>query len=250
MKKLNKEMKNQKPISFLLTGLLLFTFLAGVRLYLFENIYKAYNLGNLGGVGAKLNVSVIVAGFLAISVIIGLVLSLLTKNKLRENSSATFCFISGLATIVFLFFTPYNLQLVLPTQIMQNLAMINCIAVMVFSLVVSSIFVYTIVIQIIQLCQSNKKSFLVLLGVSVFACLVISMLTVSLNWSFSILANFYAWCLLIISLADILWSKSNQSITVVYNSKAKITLTGFVVVSFFIIAIGCYIVAPMIAIVG
>lgn len=135
MKNAWNKLKQGKYLSLFMASLLLFTYLAGARYYLYENIYKAFNLGNLGAFGAKLHVSVLLPVLMTAGVLLGALFAFLTRKKVNMKTSVTLYTWSALFVIAFCFFTPYHLQLLLPAQILQNLAMINCIAVMVFSAV-------------------------------------------------------------------------------------------------------------------
>lgn len=100
-------LKNGKHISFLLLASITFTYLSSFRLYINENIYKAFDLSNIGPIGRKLNVSVIIAVVMVLGWILGTITARFTSKKIKNNT--TLYWMSSLFAIVALMFTPYNL---------------------------------------------------------------------------------------------------------------------------------------------
>lgn len=131
-----------KFLSFLTLLCVAFSFVSGFRYYINESVYAAFDLGNLGEFGKELKVSVLVAVFAALGWAIGLLAAFLTEKK--KINAVTLYWLSGLFAIVALFFNPYNLQLLMPDTIMQNIAMIACIAHVVFILVDAFVFAWAV----------------------------------------------------------------------------------------------------------
>lgn len=147
MKSILKNAADTKAVSCFSCALLLFTYLADARRYLYDNIYTAFDLGNLGAFGARLSVSVLLPVLMAFGVAVGAALAFAVRRRAARSLPVVLYTLSALFVVVFLFFTPYNLQLLLPSQIGQNLAMIGCIAVLVFCAVDTAVFSLSLLVH-------------------------------------------------------------------------------------------------------
>lgn len=199
MKSLRNNIVKGKYGSFLATSLLLFAYLMDARYYLYENIYKAFQLGNLGPVGARLQVSILMPVLMALGVLTGWLLSFLFRKKTSGRTLIVLYTLCALFAIVFLFFTPYHLQLLMPSQIMQNLAMINCIAVMVFAAVDAALFSWAVFSHLTVMKKQGGR----LGGIVLLVCAVLAFgagsLLMEARGSFPIYVGLYAGILIIIN---------------------------------------------------
>lgn len=192
-----KKCKEVKYLSLFLLTCMAFTFAAEFRYYVNQNIYAAFNLGNLGAFGANLSVSVLIAVFAALGWAAGIFTAWLTRKK--QIGAVTLYWLSGMFAIVALFFTPYNLQLLMPSTIMQNIAMIACIAHIVFILVDMWLFAWAICVGSQALCLQGQKGLIIQSAIAVVAT-ILAYLAVSLSWSFSICVAVYGGMLIVINI--------------------------------------------------
>lgn len=214
-------MKNKffvkKYLSMFLTCSIFFTFLTDTRNYIFQNIYKAYNLGNLGAFGAKLDVAMITVLLLAIGVVVGALLSKLIIKKPDKKITPFLFAMSGLFALAFLFFTPYNLQLAFPNQVLQNLVMIDCIALMVFSALNIAFLTLTINTTAHIIDFGTGESIVIM-----SAAFVLGMITNIFNLSFPIVVGTQAVALSVINVI--------HCFTYQYNGKTSQSRKGLKVV--------------------
>lgn len=75
------------PISFILLASITFIYLSSFRLYINENIYKAFDLSNISPIGKKLNVSVIIAVVIILVWILGNITARFTSKKIKNNTT-------------------------------------------------------------------------------------------------------------------------------------------------------------------
>lgn len=189
MKKAIGYLKRGKYISLLTLLCMAFAYIADFRYYINESIYAAFNLGNLGEFGTKLIVSVLVAVFAAVGWAVGLLTAFLTRKK--QVRAVTLYWLSGLFAIVALFFAPYNLQLLMPSTIMQNIAMIACIAHIVFILVDMWLFAWAICTGCIEVCKQSGIKGVVCISVFAIVATVLGFVSAACRWSFVIQTAVY-----------------------------------------------------------
>lgn len=189
MKKTIDMFKKGKYISLLTVLCLAFSFAANFRYYINESVYAAFNLGNLGAFGQKLQVSVLVAVFAALGWAAGLLTAFLTRKKRAD--AVTLYWISGMFAIVALFFTPYNLQLLMPSTIMQNIAMIACIAHIVFILIDMWMFSCAFCVGSADAYGQSAKSGIVTICVAAVIATVLAYVSVASKWSFVVQTAVY-----------------------------------------------------------
>lgn len=252
MIKLTKSLQKGKYISLFAAIAMLFTYLADIRYYLNDNIYKGMNLGNLGGLGGEINLSILFTVIGALGYLMGVLLVLVTRKRLKGRASINLFAVAGLMAIIFLLFTPYNLQLLMPTQNMQNIAMINCIAVMVFSfadIAVLSMAINSHLAQIIDTEVIIGRGIVV--GITVLS-IILALLTTGLRWSFAICVAVYASVLLFVNIIHSIFYKDSEGGTACMTiNKAKgIVISIESVVVLVLLVGGYFIVEPLIAIIG
>lgn len=189
MSKLINKMRYGKYLSFLVLVCMTFTFASEFRYYINQSIYAAFNLGNLGPFGAKLDVSVLVAVFASVGWAAGVLTAFLTEKK--RIRTVTLYWLSGLFAVVALFFTPYNLQLLMPSTIMQNIAMIACIAHIVFILADTWLFSWAICAGVKDICAGGGKSGTAFIAVATLIATVLSYLSIIYQWSFVVATAVY-----------------------------------------------------------
>lgn len=187
------------------------------RYYIYENIYKSFNLGNLGAIGAELNVSVLVAVLAAAGWVAGMLTAVFTRNKAVSGTLPYW--LAGMFAVVALLFTPYNLQLLMPTQIMQNIAMIGCIAHIVFMFADMWVFAWALCRGIYSAMSSETGAQSAALAVIVAA--VLALLTVIFKWHFAICIAVYAGVLVALNTVRAVTDGK------VYNQVASCNITRF-----------------------
>lgn len=200
-------LRNKKYMSFALTAILLFAYAVCMRFYINQNIYKAFNLGNLGEIGQKLFVSTIMAVVSAIGFGLGFLLSFLTKKKASAQRTNILYSLSSVFTVIMLLFTPYNIQLLMPDQILQNIAMINCIALIFFSFVDICLLSWTLNSQICLWSKNLVADVFSKSDISVCSCiavlsLALAVIVLALKGSVETLFAVIASLLLILNIAD------------------------------------------------
>ena len=121
MKNIFVRLKRGGYVSYLLTALTAFLYAAQFRYYINSDIYKAFDLGNLGAFGADLSVSVLVAVLAAVGWAGGAATAFFTRKKGLRSGTAYW--IAGMFALVALLFTPYDLQLLMPTTNQQIIDM-------------------------------------------------------------------------------------------------------------------------------
>lgn len=234
------KLKKAKYISLLALMLLIFSYAAQFRYYINANIYAAFNLGNLGPIGQKLNVSILVAVFCALGWAIGLLTAFLTRKK--DINAVTLYWLAGMFAIVALFFTPYNLQLLMPDTILQNIAMIACIAHIVFIFADMWIFAWAFCQGCKDLYSQGKNEAFVLIPSAAVAAMILSYFASAYMWSFSICVSVYGTVLTAINVLHAAFDKNdncNMEITSTDNIKI-LTLTGAVTLILMTVIAGAY----------
>lgn len=196
IKNISNRIKTGKYISILSALLLFMTFLTGLRYYINQNIFKSFNLGNLGTFGTKLEVSVIVLIFMGLGCILGFGLYYLTRKRIKQRTCVTLYSVSGLFAIIILLIQPYNLQLMLPGVNQQNIAMINCIAIIVFGAVETLLLSWSLNVHILRLSQNITSIDLIYLVCIVVIATLTALLCVGYGISFAICVAVYASVLL------------------------------------------------------
>lgn len=244
MNNVMKKIKSAKHISFFVLILLAFTYVAEFRYYINENIYSAFDLGNLGEIGKKLSVSVLVAVFCVLGWALGMLTGFLTRKK--NIRVTTLYWLSGMFAIVALFFTPYNLQLLMSDTILQNIAMIACIAHIVFILVDMWIFAWALCVGSKNIyLQSSREAFIIIPSVGIIA-MVLSYLTSAFTWSFSISTSIYAVILTLINIVDSFFDKDETCLLCQDAEKTKTdcikswSINGILTLIFLVVLIGTY----------
>lgn len=192
--------KSTKYISILSAMLILFTYIANLRYYISSNIFRAFNLGNLGAFGTKLTISLICVVFMSLAYVLGVLLAYFTRKKTSNNKIAALYFLSGLMALGLLIFTPYNLQLLMPSQNLQNIAMINVIAVMVFALADVLVFSWGLNLHIAKIASESGVVDIVHVGVAAVVATIFAVLTLTLSWSFTICITVYSSILMAVNI--------------------------------------------------
>lgn len=197
MKNIFVRLKRGGYVSYLLTALTAFLYAAQFRYYINSDIYKAFDLGNLGAFGADLSVSVLVAVLAAVGWAGGAATAFFTRKKGLRSGTAYW--IAGMFALVALLFTPYNLQLLMPTTNQQNISMICCIANIVFMLVDMWVFSFALLRGGARLAESEG------LAGAVYACCAAAVATapafaaVAAEWPFAVCVGIYAALLTVLS---------------------------------------------------
>lgn len=248
IKNISKTIKDGKYISLVSALLLFITFLTGLRYYINQNIYKAFNLGNLGAFGAKLEVSVLVLIFMGVGYLLGVGLFYLTRKHIDPRTRVTLYSVSGLFAIIILLIQPYNLQLMLPGVNQQNVVMINCIAIIVFGAIETTLLSWALNVHIFNFSQGIKRVDIIYLVCAVAFAIVIALISVAHGFSFAICVAVYASVLLGINILhsffvdkEIMTNQVEKSIF----TWMQVSMCALVVV---LLLCGYFIVEPMIAI--
>lgn len=248
IKNIYKTIKDGKYISLVSALLLFTTFLTGLRYYINQNIYKAFNLGNLGAFGAKLEVSVIVLIFMGVGYLLGVGLYYLTRKHIKPRTCVTLYSVSGLFAIIILLIQPYNLQLMMSGVNQQNLVMINCIAIIVFGAIETTLLSWALNVHIFSFSQGIKRVDIIYLVCAVAFAIVIALISVAFEFSFAICVAVYASVLLGVNILhsfvvdkEIMTNQATQSIF----TWIQVGMCALVVV---LLLCGYFIVEPMIAI--
>lgn len=189
MKTLLNDLKKAKYISLLILVCMTFTFAADFRYYINQSVYAAFNLGNLGAFGTKLYVSVLVAVFAAIGWGAGMLTAFLTRKK--KVNAVTLYWLSGMFAVVMLFFTPYNLQLLMSATIMQNIVMIDCIAHIVFILVDMWLFAWALCAGSRDVLMRKEKYGIAIISVVAAVATALAFASIACKWSFVIQTAVY-----------------------------------------------------------
>lgn len=196
IKNISNRIKTGKYISILSALLLLMTFLTGLRYYINQNIFKSFNLGNLGAFGTKLEVSVIVVIFMGLGCILGFGLYYLNRKRIKQRTCVTLYSAAGLFAILILLIQPYNLQLMFTGVNQQNIAMINCIAIIVFGAVETLLLSWALNVHLVRMSQEYTHTDLIYLVCAVVVAVVTALLCVGYGISFAICTAVYASILL------------------------------------------------------
>lgn len=255
MKNILNTFKNGKYLSLTLLIAMLCSYLTTFRYYIYENVYKAYALGSLGPFGSKLSVSIIVVVFLALGFALGAGGAILFNKKANNRAMVWGYGLTGFLAVVMLLFNPYNLQLLMPSSNMQNIAMINCIALMVFGLIDVAVFSLIINLQIMKIVNSDGLIGLITLGAAVAFGILFSVLTVALKWSLVICLQAYGWMLVGINVLHAVFVKNeeNEGGETINLFKANLK-TNIIVMSVLLVVViallitGFYVTKPLIAI--
>lgn len=249
IKNISNRIKTGKYISILSALLLFMTFLTGVRYYINQNIFKSFNLGNLGAFGTKLEVSVIVLIFMGLGCILGFGLYYLTRKRINQRTCVTLYSVSGLFAIIILLIQPYNLQLMLPAVNQQNIAMINCIAIIVFGAVETLLLSWALNVHIARLSQNFTRIDLVYFVCVVVIATLTALLCVGYGISFAICVAVYASVLLGVNiLHSFVVDKDAIKQECKINNNTWIAHGCLYVVAVVLLLCGYFIVEPMIAI--
>lgn len=202
--------------------LMIFSYAAQFRYYINSDIYSAFNLGNLGEFGQKLNVSLLVAVFCTLGWTAGLITAFLFRKK-NVNTVLLYLF-SGLFAITALLFTPYNLQLLMPDTILQNIAMILCIAHIVFIFADMWLFSFTFCSGCKDLyLKSENEAFVIVPTIAVIA-VILSYFANAYMWSFSICIAIYSTTLVVINLLHSVFSFESGKKSIEYPMPTKYDL--------------------------
>lgn len=246
---LNK-IKTGKYISIISAILLFTTFITGLRYYINQNIFKSFNLGNLGAFGTKLEVSVIVLVFMGLGYLLGFGLYIITRKRTKQRTLITLYSASSLFAIIILLVQPYNLQLMLPAVNQQNIAMINCIAIIVFSGIEILLLSWALNLHIFSLLQNITRVDLIYIVCSVVVATLISLLCVAYGVSLAICAAVYTSILLSVNIIHS-FTVDKETITPI---QCKITNSMWIahaclaILAIVLMLSGYFIVEPMIAI--
>lgn len=246
---LNK-IKTQKYISIFSAILLFTTFITGLRYYINQNIFKSFNLGNLGAFGTKLEVSVIVLVFMGLGYLLGFGLYILTHKRTKQRTLIILYSALSLFAIIILLVQPYNLQLMLPGVNQQNIAMINCIAIIVFGGIEILLLTWALNLHIFCLFQNITHVDLIYIACSVVVATLISLLCVGYGVSFAICVAVYTSMLLGVNIIHS-FTVDKETITPI---QCKITNSMWIahaclaVLAIVLMLSGYFIVEPMIAI--
>lgn len=248
IKNIYKTIKDGKYISLVSALLLFTTFLTGLRFYINQNIYKAFNLGNLGAFGTKLELSEIVPVFMGVGFLLGVGLYYLTRKHIKPRTSVTLYSVSGLFAIIILLIQPYNLQLMLSGVNQQNLVMINCIAIIVFGAIETTLLSWAFNVHIFSFSQGIKRADIIYMVCAVAFAIVIALISVAYAFSFAICVAVYASVLLGVNILhsfvvdkETMTNQATQSIF----TWIQVGTCALVVV---LLICGYFIVEPMIAI--
>lgn len=241
MKEVFDKIKRGKYISFVLVICIAFTYAAEFRYYIYENVYSAFNLGNLGEFGTKLSVSVLTAVFAALGWVAGLLTAFLTDKK--KINVVTLYWLSGIFAIVALFFTPYNLQLLMPSTIMQNVAMIACIAHLVFMVADIWLFSWAICSGGNDVARQVKFKGTAFAVSAAATALVLAILSVRYKWSFVWIIAVYGCILTVLNVLHAAFpdkDETAESLETEVSFTEKITLRAAVTAMFAAVLIGAY----------
>lgn len=204
MNEVLNNLKKGKYVSFFTLICLAFSYASNFRYYINENVYAAFDLSNLGEFGKALKVSVLVVVCAALGWAIGFLTAFLTGKK--KINVVTLYWLSGMFAIVALFFTPYNLQLLMPATIMQNIAMIACIAHVAFILVDVWLFSWAIFVGSREVCAAGGRTGVVAIAASAIVACVLAYVSIVCKWSFVIQVSVYGGIIIFINILNAAFS--------------------------------------------
>lgn len=227
MKKIVSVANEKKYISLSLLCFIFFTYLSLFRSYVYDNIFKAFTLGNLGGFAAKIKVSSLVVILFAICVIVGVCLVILLRKKLSDKFLKAIYSIFSFFPLLLLFFTPYNMQLIFPAQNLQNLSMITFLVVLVFGCIDIALLAGILFWQIYSVSKNYKLLDYIILFSLIAPAFVLAILGVVYQWSFFIIILVSSVLLLTTSIVSNIISAFAEPSTVIEgetDKKLKIVL--------------------------
>lgn len=193
MNKTFGKLRTGKYLSFLAVLCLAFCYAANFRYYVNQSVYAAFDLRNLGEFGQKLHVSVLIAALAAIGWAAGLVTAYLSRKK--KANAVTLYWLSGLFAIVALFFTPYNLQLLMPSTVMQNIATVACIAHFVFVAVDMWMFAWAFSVGYEDVCAQSGSCGEISVIITAIIAAVLAFVSMAYRWSFVLQTSVYGGAL-------------------------------------------------------
>lgn len=236
MKNMLKALKKNRYISLFLIFMILFTYLSGLRLYIYENINKSFTLIRLGA--EWIDISALASILLALGVVVGAVIALFIRKKISMNLTTMLYALSGLFAIVLLFFTPYNLQLLMPATNLQNITSINLIAVLFFSTI--DVALFTLVLGTHILFNIWDITGTIVLAMSIIISVIISMLATVFVWSFIVCIGVYASILLLINTVNSVCSVQDVSQCCESKQKHIIIIGGMFAIAVLTVLISAY----------
>lgn len=211
MKKLFHVLKNRRYISLLSAFLLLFTYLAATRSYIYENINKSLYFIQTGS--PNVSVGATVTGTLVAAAVLGVILCWLLRDKFTERSTIVLYLISAFFAIVLLFFTPYNLSLSSPETNGQNIATICMILVIFLSCVGVILFTMAIGSHFAEYFKDGSFAPQIAAFICAAIAVVLSLLAAEFTWSFTICTAVYAGVLFAVNIVNCFIQKKGDEYT-------------------------------------
>jgi hypothetical protein len=202
MKKLYIKFIEDKYTPLFVTLLALFINIIGFRYYVFENIYILVNLSNLGGVGQRLFVTDLLNYSLIGGLILAVILISLTHKKLKERAITKVMCVWAVFLWLLILINPYNLQVLMPGQIMQNISMINFLILLLLYLINISFAVFSLLTMIISIENTRLLPFIVSALIIIAACF--AMVFLKCAWSYRNFTILFALALLITNIPKLL----------------------------------------------
>lgn len=240
MKRYLENLRRGKYFSLLALLCLAFVYASSFRFYVNESVYAAFDLGNLGEFGKKLDVSVLIAVLAALGWAGGLLTAYLTRKK--RVGAVTLYWLAGMFAIVALFFTPYNLQLLMPSTVMQNIAMILCIAHILFVFVDMWLFAWAFFAGSKDVCgQCGRYGAIVVTAFAVVAA-VLAYLSITFKWSFVVQSAVYGCTLTAVNVLHAAFPESDDGVSAPESRDVRISaaMTAVVTVVFAAVLAGAY----------
>ena len=211
MKKVFQVLKNRRYISLLSEFLLLFTYLAATRSYIYENINKSLVFGQTGT--PDISVGATVTGTLVAAAVLGVIICWFARDKFTERTTINLYIIAAFWAIVLLFFTPYNLSLLSPSTNGQNISTINLIVVIFLAAVGVILFTVAIGSHFAEYFRDGSFAPLVAAFICASVAVVLSLLAAEFTWSFTICTAVYAAVLLAVNMVNSFIQKKGDEYT-------------------------------------
>lgn len=211
MKKVFQVLKNRRYISLLSAFLLLFTYLAATRSYIYENINKSLVFGQTGT--PDISVGATVTGTLVAAAVLGVIICWFARDKFTERTTINLYIIAAFWAIVLLFFTPYNLSLLSPTTNGQNIATINLIVVVFLGAAEVCLLTVSIGSHFAEYFKDGSLAPLVAAFICAAISVVLSLLAAEFTWNFVVCTAVYAGVLLTVNIVNGFIQKSGDEFT-------------------------------------
>lgn len=197
MKKILNVLKNRRYISLFAAFLLLFTYLAALRGYIYENVNKSIYFIQTGT--PEIAVSDVLTATLTAGAAMGAIVCVLARGKLTERTTTVFYIVGALLGVVILFFTPYNLQLAAPATNLQNLSTINLILLIFLGALESAVLTFAVGSHIVEYLRDGSLAPLVALLLCAAVAAALALLSAKYGWRFPLCTGIYACVLLVLN---------------------------------------------------